>query len=274
MPNLTDALFDDIVRLYADMAPVFLGRLTPIILVLHASLFTLQFAWDLIRWNLSDSSTLAGVARRLLVFLFTYGLIIMIPLWLPQLLRGWEELGLLVSDMPGLGPSAVLNQGVALAFEVFDHWKEFMILALPWVGVLRLFVSLVTLIAFAVIALHLAKLLVEGAIAIGGLPIMLAFAGHSVTFGMAEGFFRYLMHLGIRIYVTYLIVGVGRNLAVEWAQDIDLAFPLFIMTDSVTLAAGAVLFALLAVALPRTIAQHIAGGISFAGLNPLGHRDG
>ena len=129
------------------------------------------------------------------------------------------------------------------------------------------------LIAWTVIAFHLAKLLVESAIAIGGLPIMLAFAGHSVTFGMAEGFFRYVIHLGVRIYVTYLLVGVGRHLAVEWAQDIQLGFPLEIMTDSVTLAAGAALFALLVVALPRTIAQHVAGGVSFAGLNPMGHRD-
>ena len=29
----------------------------------------------------------------------------------------------------------------------------------------------------------------------------------------------------------------------------------------------------LVVALPRTIAQHVAGGVSFAGLNPMGHRD-
>ena len=270
---MSDFLLDDVVRLYANAAPVFLSRLSPIILVLHVSLFTLQFAWDLIRWNLSDSNTLAGVARRLLVFLITYGLIIMIPLWLPQLLRGWEELGQLVSQMPGLGPSAIFNQGIALAFGVYDSWEEFAILILPGVNVLRLIVFLATLIAWVVIAFHLAKLLVESAIAVGGLPIMLAFAGHSVTFGMAEGFFRYLIHLGVRIYVTYLLVAVGRHLAIEWAQDIELSFPLNIMTESVTLAAGAALFALLVVALPRTIAHHIAGGISFAGLNPLGHRD-
>jgi type IV secretory pathway TrbL component len=270
---VSDFLLDDVVRLFANAAPVFLGRLTPIILALHVALFTLQFAWDLIRWNLSDSSTIAGVARKLLVFLFTYGLIVILPFWLPPVLRGWEELGQLVSGMPGLGPSAIFEQGIALAFELYDSWKEFAILILPGVNALRLIVFLATLIAWTVIAFHLAKLLVESAIAIGGLPIMLAFAGHSVTFGMAEGFFRYLIHLGVRIYVTYLLVGVGRHLAVEWAQDIQLTFPLNIMTESVTLAAGAALFALLVVALPRTIAHHIAGGISFAGLNPLGHRD-
>lgn len=270
---MTDALLDDVVQLYAAAAPVFLSRISPLILALHVSLFTLQFAWDLIRWNLSDGNMIAQVIRKLLVFLLSYGLIILLPLWLPPLLRGWEELGQFVSGMPGLGPSTIFRQGFGVAFDLFDSWQEMAILAIPGVTPLRLVVFLATLIAWIVIAFHLAKLLVESAIAIGGLPIMLAFAGHSVTFGMAEGFFRYLIHLGVRIYVTYLLVGVGRNLANEWAGSVGTVNPWTILTESITLASGAALFALLVVALPRSIAHHVAGGVSFAGLNPLGHRE-
>lgn len=268
---MTDALFDDIVRLYATAAPVFLSRLTPLILTLHVALFTLQFAWDLIRWNLSDSGNMfAQVVRKLLVFLLSYGLIILLPLWLPPLLRGWEELGQLVSGMPGLGPSTIFRQGLSLAADLFDSWEDIGILIIPGIPALRIFLFLATLVAWTIIALHLAKLLVESAIAIGGLPIFLAFAGHGVTFGMAEGFLRYLMSLGVRIYVTYLLVGVGRHLASEWVGSLGVSGIWNILTESITLAAGAALFALLVVSLPRTIAQHVAGGVSFAGLNPLG----
>lgn len=270
---MTDALLDDMVRLYASAAPVFLSRLSPVILTLHAALFTLQFAWDLIRWNLSDGNMFTQVVRKLLVFLISYGLIILLPLWLPPLLRGWEELGQLVSGMPGLGPSTIFRQGWAVAFDVFNSLEDFGILIIPGMGGLRLVLFVTTLIAWIVIAFHLAKLLVESAIALGGLPIMLAFAGHSVTFGMAEGFFRYLISLGVRIYVTYLLVGVGRHLANEWTGSLGVTGAWNIFTESITLASGAAFFALLVVTLPRSVAQHVAGGVSFAGMNPLGHRE-
>jgi type IV secretion system protein TrbL len=270
---MTEGLLNEMVALYGASSAVMLARVVPLILPLHVALFTVQFGWDLVVWTLAgEESVLARAARKLLVFLFSYGLIILLPIWLAPFLQGWEWLGQEVSGLAGLSPSAIFDQGLSLGFTLFDSWAKVISVVVPGVGTYRTLAMVIVIAAFGLVALQLARLLVEAAIALGGLPILLAFLGHRATFGMGEGFLRYLVDLGVRIYVVFLIVGVGRDLGAEWERMLSSWSGVLDPRVSFVILLSSILFALLVWALPRTIAQKVSGGFGFGGINPLAER--
>lgn len=267
-----DAILDQMVAMYAQATPVVLGRVAPLLVPLYAAFFTVQFGWDLVRWTFSGTPNAFGLAaRKLLVFLLTYGLLIMLPLWLPAILAGWEWLGQTATGLPGLSPSSIFDQGLSLALSMFDSWSEIATLALPPIGTLRSLAGLVILISFGVAALQVARILVEASVALGGLVILLVFAGTSFAFGLAEGFLRYVFDIGLRAYVIYLLVAVGSDLGAQW-DDVVTSASVFDLRLHIAILLGAVFFAVLVWTLPKTISHHVGGGLSFAGLNPMGDR--
>lgn len=267
---MDERLIDGMVALYGASSATILARIVPLILPLHVSLFTIQFGWDLLVWTLAGSERALGLAaRKFLVFLFSYGAIILLPLWLPPLLRGWEWLGQEAVGLPGLSPSGIFDQGFSLALNLFASWKKFVSALVPFYALTRTLTMLGIILAFGLIALQLARILVEASIVLGGLPIMLAFAGHKATFGMAEGFVRYAMDLGVRTYVVFLLVGVGRDLGGEWDQLLSTWQGAFDLWINYRILLAAVFFALLVWTLPKLIADKIAGGFTFGGINPL-----
>jgi P-type conjugative transfer protein TrbL len=244
----------------------------PLLVPLYVLFFTVQFGWDLVRWTFAGTANALGLAaRKILVFLLTYGLLIMLPLWLPAILAGWEWLGRTATGLPGLSPSSIFEQGLSLALSMFDSFGEIATLALAPVGTFRTLAALIVLVAFGAAALQLARVLVEASVALGGLVVLLVFAGLSITFGLAEGYLRYVLDIGVRAYVVYLLVAVGSDLGAQW-DDVVTSSSVFDLRLHLAILLGAVFFALLVWTLPRTISQHVGGGVSFAGLNPMGDR--
>jgi len=269
---MADGVLDSVVRLFADSAEPFMVRGVVVALSVFVTLATIHLAWDLMMWALRDRGDLFGLAlRKFLLLSFFYLLIVALPLWLPRLLDGFEQLGRLVTGLEALSPSSVFEQGVALAFSLFDSWKKLLILLIPFAGTLQTVTFWLVLASFTLIAFQLARLLVEGSLVLGGLVVFLGASAHRATFGLFEGYVRYAFDVGIRLFVVYLLVGVGHNLGAEWdrmlteATAFDLADPRFLL--SITASAG--FYALLVQSLPKAIASALTGSFNFAGHNPL-----
>jgi hypothetical protein len=104
--------------------------------------------------------------------------------------------------------------------------------------------------------------------------IFLAFSAHRMTFGLFEGYIRYALDVGIRVYLVYVLVWVGHDLGTQLdamvrdANLLDLTDPRLLLT----VPAAAVLYALIVWSLPKTIAGRLVEGLSFSGINPLGSR--
>ncbi len=189
------------------------------------------------------------------------------------MLDGFGVLAKDLTGVAGLSPSAVLNEGVHLFFSMFDSWSSITSLFNPLSVFLRIFTAVALLIAFLFIASALLRVLVEGALAMGALPFFLAFTGHKLTFGLAEGYLRYVLGLGIRIFVLYLLVGVGSSLSGIWHLILSGASAFATFTDPrifIALPSTAVLWAGLVLILPGQIANTIVGGFSLTALNPMG----
>lgn len=267
-----DGILDSLVRLFSNSTLPFMERGVAVALSVFVLLATIHITWDLLMWALRDRGDVLALAmRKFLLLSFFYLLIIALPLWLPRLLGSFEHLGRLVTGLDGLSPSSIFEQGVALAFSLFDSWKKVLIALIPFAGTIQTVSFFAVLTAFTVIAFQLARVLVEGSLVLGGLVVFLGASAHRATFGLFEGYVRYAFDVGIRVFVVYLLVGVGHNLGAEWdrllteASLADLLDPRFLLS----ITASACLYAFLVWSLPKTIASTLLGSFNFAGHNPL-----
>jgi type IV secretion system protein TrbL len=270
-----DGILDSLVQLFGSSSVLILNRILLVTLPLFVLLVSLQWAWDLVMWVLVDDQNFVGKAmRRFVLHSFFYLLILVLPLWLPPLLQGWEWLGQQVTGLEGLSPSSIFNQGVALAGSIHLSWKLFLTPYQPVAIVLQTVTFWLVVIAFSVIAFQLARVVIEGTLVLGAMVIFLAFSAHRMTFGLFEGYIRYAMDVGIRVYLVYVLVWVGHDLGTQLdtmvrdATFLDLADPRLLLT----VPAAAALYALIVWSLPKTISGRLVESLSFSGINPLGGR--
>lgn len=267
-----DGMLDATVALYSSSVSTWLFRITPVALTLFLTLATLQVGWDALMWAVLDEPGIPGKAfRKFLVLSLLYTLIVALPFWLPMLLSSFEVLAQRATGLAGLSPSRIFDQGLSLAFGLFDSWHAVALVVNPISIPFQIVTFFLVLFAFTAIAIQMARVLVEGAVVLGGGALFLGFAGHRATFGLTEGFLRYALDVGVRVYVVYLLVSVGKDLGATWDELVraqgflvhfDIRVP-FVVT------ASAVLFAFLVWSLPPAVSRHVAGSFSLSGQNPL-----
>ena len=72
------------------------------------------------------------------------------------------------------------------------------------------------LLSFAIIAALALLVVVEAYLVIGGASILLAFGGSRFTAPIAEGYFGYVIKVGVRLLFFYLMLGIGIRIATGW----------------------------------------------------------
>ena len=266
--------FDTIVSLFqAASAPLF-ARVYGPMRGLFLVLFAIDFSWETGLSLLNNSADFwARILRKLILFAVLWGLLITAPFWLSTLIDGFTQLSKDLTGLSGLSPSAVLSQGIHLFFVMFTAWKGIASALNPVALFLRLFTGIALLIAFTLIAAALLRVLIEAALALGGLAFFLAFLGHKLTWGLAEGYLVYLIELGTRIFVLYLLVGIGSGLADIWTIQLENAPALSIFFDPrlfLAIPLSAAVWASMVLILPGSIARQIASRLSMTALNPMG----
>lgn len=271
---MSGGTLDAIVDLFQGSSLALFARVYAPMRTLFVVLWVIDFSWDAGLWLLSEVQDFwARLFRKLLVFFVLWGLLAITPFWLWQVLDGFGFLSQELTGVAGLSPSAVFDQGVHLFFSMFSSWEEVASLFNPVGMFLRVFTALMLLLAFTLIAAALVRVLIEGALALGGLPFFLGFAGHKLSWGLAEGYLRYLLNLGVRIFVIYLLVGIGSNLAGIWDQALADASALSVFSDPrlfLSIPLTAAVWSGLVLLLPGAIAREITAPFTMSALNPMG----
>jgi len=268
----SDRILDEIVRQFQLSSAGAFTDLLPLTLGVAAALFTLQFSWDLGRWTLQNEPNLVGKAlRKLILFLILFNLIALTPRWLRPTFRGFAFLGERLTGI-GLSPSSILGQGLDLGVSFFNSWDRLLSLIVPITGTLRTWTAIIIIAAFGLLAIQLARILVEVSLAVGGLTIFLAFSGHRMTFGLVEGYLRYILELGIKLYVLYMVVRVGQDLGNFWDESLQGINVFFGFRLHLAILFASIFFAVVGLLVPEQISRRIAGSFSLSGLNPMGDR--
>ncbi|MDE2423810.1 MAG: P-type conjugative transfer protein TrbL [Betaproteobacteria bacterium] len=198
---------------------------------LFSGLALIEFVWSGMHYLLkkNDLSDLLGaVTFKIISISFFYTLLTFSPQWFPLILSSFSQAGSSISGVSTLSPSGVFNLGPQIANQII------MALGSPSLGLQALgsylfsaisagLAALIIVLAFAFASLQLLITLIESYLVIGGGMIMLGFLGSRWTLSFGERYLGYAVSVGIKLFVLYLIVGLGPSLTQTINQDLQQA---------------------------------------------------
>src|SRR3984957_13210496 len=270
------------------------SAIQPYALKLFFALFLIDIIVTWIQYTaegqLDPSYFLGRMIKHILSGGFIYLMIVNAFPWMNAVITSFSDIGAAVSGLPNLSPQSILQLGGKMAQTIFDAPASTSVMSNLEMAIIQSVSGFVVLLAFTITAIALLFTLVESYIAIGGGVILLGFGGSRFTAPAAEGYFPFVIRVGVRLLFLYLVLGVGVQLATQWAAAIAAAcnpvpaavplissyyvppskiittvcsgvIPTVVMLDY---AALALVFAAMTVGIPHTVSSLVGGSIGLA----------
>ncbi len=218
MPILTN-----ITEQYHSATQGWFHYLFPIANKIFATLATIELAWSGIWWALNHneiSSVWAEFLQKILVIGFFYTLLLHAQDWLPAMIKSFMAIGAGATHQQKLYPSDIFSQGLELSEQIFssmrlDNFAQFLVTAL-----VSVFSALMVLIAFTLIAAQMVVAQIEAYLVVGAGVLLLGFSASRWTQFLSINYLHYAVSVGIKLFMLFMIVSVGGNIATEWHKMI------------------------------------------------------
>ena len=272
MPALAQAaqqqpVLDGIANQYRDASRIWRPRLIPVAQQLFMLLASIEFVVSGIIWTLRKDSLDDIAAKFLLKFTlvaFLLALITSFTFWIPPIVNGFAAAGERAIGAGGtVSPSGIIDIGRETSLSILGALDAGVMLTNPAMAIYGAIAAMIVALAYTAIAAMLVLVLVESYVVLGGGVLFLGFSAFRGTAAFAENLIAYTFGVGIKIFMLYLIVGLGSQIARGWIPLIQSstffgpASPLFQVVG------GAVIFAVLAIRVPNAVASRLSGGSSF-----------
>lgn len=255
-------VLDGIRQTYQIAARGWLPRLVPIAQRLFVLLAGLEFAVSGAVWAIRRESLDEVAGKFLLKFTliaFLLALITSFQYWIPPLVDGFAVAGeRAIGKSTTVSPSDVIDIGRENAMLILKTLHASVILQDPAMAIYAALSAFVLALAFMAVAAQLTLVMIESYIVLGSGVLFLGFSAFRGTASFAENLIAYALHVGVKIFFLYLIVGIGTELAASWPaliQSSDFFGPLSPLFQVV---GGALIFAILSIAVPNTVASRLA----------------
>jgi type IV secretion system protein TrbL len=187
--------------------------------------------------------------------------------------------------LPALSPQTVLRIGGEISNTIFNAPANVSLMTDIELAIVQSVSAFVVLLSFVITAAMLLLTLIESYLVVGGGVLLLGFGANRFTAPAAEGYFGYVLRVGVRLLFFYLVLAIGVQMASQWAAALLAACkpipatlpwwttygvpPSSIVTTicsgslpvsaMLNYAAGAIVFMIVSLAVPYTAAG-IAGG--------------
>jgi type IV secretion system protein TrbL len=133
----------------------------------------------------------------------------------------------------------------------------------PAMAVYGALAAFVVALAYTAIAAQLVLVLVESYIVLGSGVLFLGFAAFRGTAAFAENLIAYTFGVGIKVFLLYLIVRLGSQIAQGWIPLIRSSDFFGPVSPLLQVVGGAIIFAVLSIRVPNAVAARLSGGSSF-----------
>jgi TrbL/VirB6 plasmid conjugal transfer protein len=179
----------------------------------------------------------------------------------------------------------VLRIGGQIANTIFDAPANASLMTDIELAIVQSVSAFIVLLSFVITAAMLLLTLIESYLVVGGGVLLLGFGANRFTAPAAEGYFGYVLRVGVRLLFFYLVLAIGVQMTNQWAAALAAACnpvpatlpwwttygvpPSSIITTvcsgslpvsaMLNYAAGAIVFMIVSLAVPYT-ASSIAGG--------------
>ncbi len=266
-------VLDGIANQYRDASRLWRPRLIPVAQRLFMLLAGIEFAVSGAIWALRRDSLDDIAAKFLLKFTlvaFLLALITSFTYWIPPIVNGFAAAGeRAIGSGVTVSPSGIIDIGRETSLSVLRTLDLGVMLKNPAMAIFGALAALIIALAYVAIAAQLVLVLVESYVVLGGGVLFLGFAAFRGTAAFAENLIAYTFGVGIKIFLLYLIVGLGSQIARGWIPLIQSstffgpASPLFQVVG------GAIIFAVLTIRVPHVVAARLSGNASFGIANAL-----
>jgi type IV secretion system protein TrbL len=260
-------VLDGIANQYRDASRLWRPRLIPIAQQLFMLLASIEFAVSGLVWALRHDRLDDIAAKFLLKFTLTAFLLALITgftFWIPPIVNGFAAAGERAIGSSGtVSPSGIIDIGRETSLSILSALDVGVMLTNPAMAIYGAIAAFVVALAYTAIAAQLVLVLVESYVVLGGGVLFLGFAAFRGTAGFAENLISYTFGIGIKIFLLYLIVGLGSQMARSWIPLIQSssffgpASPLFQVVG------GSLIFAVLAIRVPNSVAARLSGTSTF-----------
>jgi type IV secretion system protein TrbL len=197
----------------------------------------------------------------------------------------FSSIGAAVTGLPALSPQTVLQLGANMAGTIFNAPANASLMTNIELAIVQSVAAFFVLFSFVITAAMLILTLIEAYLVVGGGVILLGLGANRFTAPAAEGYFGYVIRVGVRLLFFYLVLAVGVQMATQWSATLEAAckpvpatLPWFatygvppssivttvcsgavLVSTMLTYAALAIIFMIVTIAVPH-MAASIAGG--------------
>ena len=237
------------------------GPLQDIATWLLLSLATISWVWTAGQMVLKNSDLqeiLVELVRMILYVGFFLALIMNAAAWSEALIRGFMYAGGQAAGgaVNELNPAAILERGFILGSSIIESSGRLTFVAFA-------IIALVATILYAAIAAYALLVMAEMYIVTAAGVLLLGFGGSQWTSDYAKRYISYCISVGAKLYVMFLVVGLGEQFIYNWAMGEDKSQYSVVMS----IVAVLVMLVLLVKMLPDLI-QGIINGSSIGGSTP------
>ncbi len=262
---MSSTILNDIVRDYEAISTAWFSALSPIANRIFWILVAIQLTWSAIWWVLDredELGVLSSLLRQIVAIGLFYALLLNGGTWIPAVIHSFSQAGATASGITDLSPTGVFDQGLALANKILNATADLGLLEGFFASLVAGITALVVVIAFAIIAAQLLVALVESFIVMGAGVLFLGFAGSRWTKFFTERYLSYVASVGVKLFVLYLIMGVGMGIAARWMPILERGgvspIPFFYVMG------GSLVFVFLTWHIPSVAGSMMAGAVSLS----------
>lgn len=256
-PGVLDTVKDQ----YLAQTRTWLGPISSIARRLFIALALIEFTVSGFLW-LVRKDDLTEIAQKLMLKVILTSFCLMLitgaRVWLPPIVNSFAVAGRSagVVAVPA-GPSEIIDLGIQLSLWTIDTTG---LPLTPEAFITAGFALASRLVVFGAFLWTAAMLLlawVESYVALAGGVLFLGFAGFRATAGFAENYLNYLVFLGVRLFLFYLVLGVGTQVIMTTVRALPPSMSPRQMADVLAMS---VVFALLCIRVPSSAASRVASG--------------
>ena len=259
-------VLDGIADQYRDASRLWRPRLIPIAQRLFMLLAGIEFAISGAIWALRRDSLDDIAAKFLLKFTlvaFLLALITSFTYWIPPIVNGFAAAGeQAIGSQATVSPSGVIDIGRETSLTILQTLDVGVMLKDPAMAVYGALAALFVGLCYTAIAAQLVLVLVESYVVLGGGVLFLGFSAFRGTAAFAENLVAYMFGVGIKIFLLYLIVGLGSQMARSWIPVIRSSEFFGPASPLLQVVGGALIFAVLAIRVPNSVASRLSGSSS------------
>ena len=212
-PNAIGAQFTSAAAAYAAAIQPYALRLFFGLLFIEVLVTAIQYMMDQ-----GDAPRYIGrTFRHLLSAGFIYLMLVNAFPWMTAIMQSFAAIGSAVSGVPNLDPSHRARYRRANGRDhLSSSYKPRRSVSDLGLVIGQTVAAFFILLSFTVIAALALLVVIEAYLVIGGASILLAFGGSRFTAPIAEGYFGYVIKVGVRLLFFYLMLGIGIRIATGW----------------------------------------------------------